>query len=69
MDGGREPGRHSLRETEHGDLNVRRVDGRQKPCGHDRHVGTCPGCQRVQLARWQAQLADVPGYINARLTD
>jgi hypothetical protein len=28
-----------------------------KPCGHDRHVGTCPACQRAQLARWRSQLA------------
>lgn len=27
------------------------------PCGHTRHVGTCPTCQRVQLARWREQLA------------
>jgi len=25
-------------------------------CGHARHVGTCPECQRVQLARWRTQL-------------
>ncbi|HZU39779.1 MAG TPA: hypothetical protein VE992_01935 [Solirubrobacteraceae bacterium] len=24
-------------------------------CGHTRHVGTCPCCQRAQLARWRAQ--------------
>lgn len=30
-----------------------------KPCGHDRHVGTCSTCQRVQLERWNAQLAQV----------
>ncbi|HZU40658.1 MAG TPA: hypothetical protein VE992_06385 [Solirubrobacteraceae bacterium] len=30
-----------------------------KPCGHSRHVGTCPCCQRAQLARWSAQLAQV----------
>lgn len=29
----------------------------RKPCGHARHVGTCPCCQRAQLARWGAQLA------------
>ena len=28
-----------------------------KQCGHQRHVGTCPVCQRMQLAKWQAQLA------------
>jgi hypothetical protein len=27
-----------------------------KQCGHNRHVGTCPVCQRAQLAKWQAQL-------------
>jgi hypothetical protein len=30
-----------------------------KLCGHLRHVGTCPDCQRAQLARWQRQLAAV----------
>jgi hypothetical protein len=30
-----------------------------KPCGHIGHVGTCPHCQREQLARWQHQLAAV----------
>lgn len=30
-----------------------------KTCGHHRHVGTCPCCQRAQLARWNAQLAQV----------
>jgi hypothetical protein len=28
-----------------------------KSCGHVQHVGTCPVCQRVQLARWSSQLA------------
>ncbi len=28
-------------------------------CGHQRHVGSCPNCQRRQLARWNAQLAQV----------
>jgi hypothetical protein len=28
----------------------------QKACGHRDHVGTCPQCQRAQLARWRAQL-------------
>jgi hypothetical protein len=27
-------------------------------CGHTRHVGTCPACQRTQLARWHAQLTE-----------
>ena len=30
-----------------------------KPCGHHRHVGWCSTCQRIQLARWSAQLAQV----------
>ena len=36
-------------------------------CAHIRHVGTCPACQRAQLARWRVQLqeaterADVSG--------
>jgi hypothetical protein len=25
-------------------------------CGHAKHVGSCPTCQRAQLARWRAQL-------------
>jgi hypothetical protein len=28
-------------------------------CGHVHHVGTCPCCQRAQLARWRDQLASV----------
>jgi hypothetical protein len=28
-----------------------------KRCGHVRHVGTCPDCQRAQLSRWSTQLA------------
>jgi len=31
----------------------------RKPCGHKLHVGTCPHCQRAQLARWRAQLDTV----------
>jgi hypothetical protein len=27
-------------------------------CGHTRHVGTCPECQRAQLARWRYQLEE-----------
>ena len=30
-----------------------------RQCGHARHVGTCPSCQRAQLARWNAQLAAI----------
>ena len=38
-----------------------------KPCGHRAHVGTCPACQRVQLAKWQAQAAQAQraSYANA----
>jgi hypothetical protein len=25
-------------------------------CVHAHHVGTCPNCQRAQLARWRNQL-------------
>jgi hypothetical protein len=30
-----------------------------KACGHTAHVGTCAACQRAQLAKWNAQLAQV----------
>jgi hypothetical protein len=30
-----------------------------RSCGHVCHVGACPSCQRAQLARWDAQLAEV----------
>ena len=30
-----------------------------KACGHIAHVGTCSVCQRTQLAKWRAQLAQV----------
>jgi len=33
-----------------------------KACGHTAHVGTCPSCQRAQLAKWQAQLAQVAAH-------
>ena len=28
-----------------------------KECGHGRHVGTCPACQRAAARRTQGQLA------------
>jgi hypothetical protein len=31
---------------------------RDMPCRHRVHLGTCPQCQRAQLARWAEQLAD-----------
>jgi hypothetical protein len=30
----------------------------EMPCGHSVHIGSCPHCQRAQLARWAEQLAD-----------
>jgi hypothetical protein len=35
------------------------VLAQNRSCGHARHVGGCPECQRMQLARWNAQLAEV----------
>jgi len=35
-----------------------------KPCAYVRHVGTCPHCQRAQLARWQRQLTAVTPTFN-----
>ncbi|MBV9338350.1 MAG: hypothetical protein JO243_20885 [Solirubrobacterales bacterium] len=35
------------------------LDEPTKDCGHTAHVGTCPACQRAQLAKWRAQLAQV----------
>jgi hypothetical protein len=37
-----------------------------KPCGHTDHHGTCPGCQRAQLAKWAAQLAQATREENGR---
>lgn len=31
----------------------------RKRCGHTRHCGFCPDCQRAQLAKWNAQLTQV----------
>lgn len=42
-----------------------------KPCLHSRHVGTCPVCQRAQLARCREQLREVAeevGYTWVRST-
>ena len=33
----------------------------QTTCGHTRHIGTCPTCQRVQLTRWRQQLTHANG--------
>lgn len=37
------------------------------PCGHTHHVGTCPECQRVQLARWRFQLQEAsrPAHVSS----
>lgn len=35
------------------------LDESAKACGHTAHVGTCPACQRAQLAKWREQLAQV----------
>lgn len=29
-----------------------------RPCGHVHHHGSCPDCQRIQIDRWNVQLAD-----------
>jgi hypothetical protein len=35
-------------------------------CGHTHHVGTCPACQRAQLARWRRQLEEAvrPAHVS-----
>jgi hypothetical protein len=35
------------------------VEALERACGHVRHVGCCPDCQRAQLARWDTQLEQV----------
>jgi len=48
--------------ADNGHSQSRRATDRLKfwaECGHARHVGTCPSCQRAQLARWNAQLVSV----------
>jgi len=37
-----------------------------KRCGHPRHVGCCPCCQRAQLARWSMQLTEATANPRAR---
>jgi hypothetical protein len=56
------PGLKLLRINTRGDSGVivrESLDQLAKACGHIDHVGTCPSCQRAQLAKWQAQLAQV----------
>jgi len=36
-----------------------------RACGHTRHVGTCPECQRAQLARWRTQLIAASGAVRS----
>jgi len=31
---------------------------------HTRHMGACPACQRVQLARWREQLVEADAARN-----
>jgi hypothetical protein len=38
----------------------------RRACGHARHIGTCPCCQRVQLAKWDTQLAQASGFESHR---
>ena len=38
----------------------------KKVCGHIRHFGPCPWCQREQLARWELQLAQVSPHWSHR---
>ena len=38
---------------------------RMTRCDHKRHVGTCPECQRTQLARWRAQLIEASNGAHA----
>jgi hypothetical protein len=38
-----------------------------KACGHARHVGPCPCCQRAQLARWTMQLTAASAPRRGRL--
>jgi hypothetical protein len=42
----------------HTDLDIRTLQT-ERPCGHKRHFGPCPACQRAQLARWDVQLDQV----------
>jgi hypothetical protein len=35
----------------------------QESCGHARHVGACPACQRAQLTRWRQQLAHATAHL------
>jgi hypothetical protein len=50
---------HTL--TAHPRLSHRHHNGAltgNRSCGHVLLVGSCPSCQRAQLARWDAQLAE-----------
>jgi hypothetical protein len=59
----------TLTQTEESTMRTRSVDAtttiptaqaphREMPCGHSVHLGSCPHCQRAQLARWGEQLAE-----------
>jgi hypothetical protein len=40
-----------------------------KSCGHAEHIGFCPSCQRVQLARWAREVNKATAARHARLTE
>ena len=50
---------HTLRSPLVPAHSLRRVHSIQKACHHVHHVGPCASCQRAQLPRWHAQLAQV----------
>jgi hypothetical protein len=45
---------------------LRWAHGVEKSCQHAHHVGPCASCQRAQLARWHAQLAQATAERSAR---
>jgi hypothetical protein len=48
-----------FREETHADAIGEGEMGAERACGHDRHRGSCPDCQRAQLDRWRSQLESV----------
>jgi hypothetical protein len=38
----------------------------EEACGHGAHVGTCPACQRRQLAKWAAQVQQAAAQAGSR---
>lgn len=49
----------SFREDPHAAATRHVEIGAERACGHDRHHGSCPDCQRAQLDRWRVQLESV----------